>query len=115
MNFVFQDNGVSWRRPHLVVLRAEIREFEVHLLVELEDRDTGELRNQLFTWTLPADYVAQHEPTPEQTKKVLRDAYLLLACHEIDELLRVDATWQDPHLKDPLPIDTQGVVGLVPV
>jgi len=94
---VFQGNGVSWRNPLLNVLRAEITKDDVNLFVEIADRDTGEVRTQLFTSQLPEDYRNAAQPTPEQTHEVLRKAYLLLVCHELEELLRIDGKWSDPH------------------
>jgi hypothetical protein len=97
MEFAFQGNGVSWRRPILSVLRAEITNCDVNLFVEIADRDTGEIRTQLFTSELPAEYCNTTQPTPEQMCDILRKAYLLVVCHELAELLRIDGKWVDPH------------------
>lgn len=94
----FQANGVTWRRPHLVVLRAELRAYDVLLWSEIADRDTGELRAQAFT--VGYETLGILAPTPTQTRQLLRDAYLKLVCHELDELLRIDNHWVDPHAGD---------------
>jgi len=96
--YAFQDNGVSWRRPHLVVLKAELRAFDVALFVEIADRDTGELRTQLFV--VGYETIGVLAPTPAQTRELLRKAYIHVVCHELDELLRIDNNWQDPHIEN---------------
>lgn len=93
---VFKQDGVEWRKPHLVVLEVEKTSSEIRMFVELRDRDTGELTTQLFTCSFEPQFMAD-VPVALRTKAMLREAYLRLVSHELDELLRLDGQWQDPH------------------
>ncbi len=100
----YEDNGVEWRWPHLAVLKAEVSEGdarrdllpEVCLWCELRDRDTGALRIQLFRVAFTSELFSDLTPA-ERTRKLIRETYLKLCAHEVDELLRNTSTWEDPH------------------
>lgn len=95
---LFNINGVEWRWPHLVVHDVRLEGELITLHVELRDRDTGVLTMQVFTWGFDKMYHAG-VPDPVRTKNLIRDAYLALVCHELDELLRIPEEWNDPHEK----------------
>jgi hypothetical protein len=98
---VFDADGITWRWPHLAVLKAEIvpvaSHHEVHLLVEIRDRDTGKLRTQLFITDFDERIVSGTDQAL-LIERVLRQSYLKVCAHELDELLRIGSNWKDPHL-----------------
>jgi len=97
IEYAYQDNGVSWISPYLLVRKAVFAGDILELHCEICDRDTGKITYQLFQIGVPEGY-KHSSATPASTKDVLRAAYLKLVCHEIDELMRVDDEWQDPHI-----------------
>jgi len=106
-NVVFEGNGVSWRCPYLVIVGVELGKTDIVLRALINDRDTGNLCHQNFIMNLPFIYTQCEDPTPEQTREVIKQAYLMLVCHELDELLRVDDSWQDPHSEESSVLDEQ--------
>lgn len=114
---VFRKGGVELRLPHVSVLGVTLGTEDVSILVELRDRDTGEFRTQSFYMSWPGSRTTTALPgtvahsmwsmnplnglTADQvTRKMLRDALIKMFDHELDELLRIDGEWVDPHVGD---------------
>lgn len=96
MRFAYNHKGVSFRHPSFEILEVMFGASTLHIAAFINDRDTGERISRLFNVDLPDGY-SHEEAAPEETAKIIRKAVLMLVNHELDELLRVDATWQDPH------------------
>lgn len=92
----FNINGVEWRWPHLVLFDVQLEKDHITLFVETRERETGVLQSLCFRTDFDEQYAAG-VPEPARTKNLIRDAYLKLVCHELDELLRIPGEWKDPH------------------
>lgn len=96
--YAFKDKGVEWRCPCLDVIKVEFEGGYLSLYSAICDRDTGERITQQFNCDLPKSFNYE-TATPQEVAGLIRSAYLLLVNHELEELLRVDGMWQDPHVR----------------